>query len=314
MPHFLDLISPQIHSIGSEVSRGWIGPSRITYNQALVLVENGTCETRFDGLPRIVNAPASFIIKPCNWPHSANQISRGKIVLRWLHFDWLHQDPPLVPSMPVTCYHPGKPRSELLRPAPDFIPADVIFHGPIPSPAITLQAFDRLSERWNNGTARERASCRALLLEMLIDLLGEQTGYLPSTDTARDEGGDTQRHLAARMRDMLNRMLDNAKTARLPLEEELTKLGFSYPHLCRVFTHTYGISPLTYYNSVRMERARLLLRDTLYPINEIAITTGFASPAYFTRLFTKYTGQSPRAYRNGKVENTRVSEARIKFV
>lgn len=298
MPHFLELISPQIHSIGVETSRDWIGPSRIIYNQALVLVDNGSCETHFDGLPRITNGPASFIIKPCNWFHSANQTSRGRIMLRWLHFDWIYQEPSLTPSMPVTCYQPGKPRPELLRPAPHFIQSDVIFHGPIPSPSTTFQAFDRLSERWNNGTARERVSCRALLLEILIDLLGEQTGYLPDSDALRDETGDTQRHLASRMREMLNRMLDDVKTARLPLEEELTKLGFSYPHLCRVFTHAYGISPLTYYNSMRMERARLLLRDTLHPINEIAIQTGFSSPAYFTRLFTKYTGQSPRSYRN----------------
>ncbi|EIQ00271.1 DNA-binding domain-containing protein, AraC-type [Opitutaceae bacterium TAV1] len=298
MPHFLELISPHIHSIGVEATRGWIGPTRIIYNQALVLVEQGACETRFEGVAPIVNEPGSFIIKPCNWRHSANQTSRGKIVLRWMHFDWAYQEPPLLPSMPVNCYFPGKPRSELVRHAPEFIPADRIFHGPIPAPASTLQAFDRLGERWNNGTARERASCRALLLEILVDLLGEQTGYLPKSDNSRNETGDAQRHLASRIRERLNRMLDDVKTARLPLEEELTKLGFSYPHLCRVFTHAYGISPLTYYNSMRMERAQLLLRDTLHPVNEIALKTGFASPAYFTRLFTKYTGRSPRDYRN----------------
>lgn len=222
-------------------------------------------------------------------------------MLRWLHFDWSYQDPPLTHSTPVTCYVPGKPRRDLARPAPDFIPSDVIFHGPISSPTETFQAFDRLQERWNKGTARERAACRALLLEILVGLLADQTDYLEESVDGKDGlDYDARGPLAARIREMLNRMLDDAKTARLPLESTLTQLGFSYPHLCRVFTNTYGVSPLTYYNNVRMERARLLLRDTLYPVNEIAIKTGFSSPAYFTRLFTRYAGKSPRAYRNAR--------------
>lgn len=300
MPHFLDLISPQIHSIGMERARNWVGPPRVIYNQSLVLIEQGSCRTRFEGVPPIVNEAKSFIIKPCNWLHSANQTSQGEIILHWLHFDWICQEPPLTPSMPVNRYLPGKPNSKLMRPAPDFIPSEVIFHGPIPSPSATLQTFDRLNERWNNGTARERVSCRALLLEILIELLAEQTNYLAAPTVVRESADGAWHHLASRMREILNRMLDNMRTARLPLENELTKLGFSYPHLCRVFTHIYGISPLTYYNNIRLERACLLLRETLHPINEIALKTGFASSTYFTRLFTKYTGRSPRAYRNGE--------------
>ncbi|RRJ94783.1 AraC family transcriptional regulator [Opitutaceae bacterium TAV4] len=294
MLHFLDQISPQIHTVDAEQFRQWAGPPRIIYDHELLLVEHGECETRFENESPIKTGAGGFIIKPCARPHSGVQTSHGALHLRWVHFDWVAREPLMTESVPRSCYFPGTPDASRYRHAPVFVPEEIL-HGPIPDPAGVFQAFDRLKERWRVGTARERASCRALFLEILIDMLGEQTGYLQTPSGLRETNDADQ--LVGRMREILNRMLGDATTARQPLEKTLCRLGYSYPHLCRVFKQSCGVSPLTYYNSMRMERARLLLRDTTHPVNEIALMTGFANPAYFSYLFSKYTGKSPRVYR-----------------
>jgi AraC-like DNA-binding protein len=290
MPCFLDLITPQIHSVGSLETVNWLGPERVIYDHELLLVYEGECRTVLPD-QTIVSPPGSYIIKPCGVRHSATQTSRGQIHFQWVHFDWNHMEPALTDSSAHACYAPATPRKEFYRPAPAWIPPGVL-HGPIPSPESLSQLFIRMYERWNFGTGKERAACRVVLLEILIELLGERFGYFrqlaPENRTS---------HLANRIREMLNRMLEDPRRARLPLETELSKLGYSYPHLCRLFKKSFGISPLTYYNNLRMEHARQLLRDTLSPINEVALHVGIANAAYFTRLFTQCTGQTPRDYR-----------------
>ena len=48
---------------------------------------------------------------------------------------------------------------------------------------------------------------------------------------------------------------------------------------------------------IRMEHARLLLRNTTDSIQMIAEATGYPDPQYFSRRFKQTVGQSPQAYR-----------------
>lgn len=50
----------------------------------------------------------------------------------------------------------------------------------------------------------------------------------------------------------------------------------------------------------RMEKARKLLRDTTVSTAEIAATVGYKDSHYFSFVFKKTQGVSPRDYRNGK--------------
>ena len=48
---------------------------------------------------------------------------------------------------------------------------------------------------------------------------------------------------------------------------------------------------------IRMDRAARLLAETELPLTEIAAKSGFADAEYLSVAFKKYTGASPRAYR-----------------
>ena len=43
--------------------------------------------------------------------------------------------------------------------------------------------------------------------------------------------------------------------------------------------------PKRYITAIRMQRARGLLIDTDYPINEVAFLVGYDNPLYFSRLY-----------------------------
>jgi AraC-like DNA-binding protein len=46
-----------------------------------------------------------------------------------------------------------------------------------------------------------------------------------------------------------------------------------------------------------VEEAERLLSNTDYPIIEIAVACGYSDQSYFTKVFKKYTGLTPRQYR-----------------
>ena len=49
--------------------------------------------------------------------------------------------------------------------------------------------------------------------------------------------------------------------------------------------------------AVRLKVARELLRETEMPVHEVAARLGYRKPGAFARAFTRWTGQTPRAYR-----------------
>ena len=70
-------------------------------------------------------------------------------------------------------------------------------------------------------------------------------------------------------------------TART-LRRKLTAEGYSFQHLK---------------NELRRDQAINLLGDSTHTISQIALQVGFSEPAAFTRAFKKWTGISPRRYR-----------------
>lgn len=69
--------------------------------------------------------------------------------------------------------------------------------------------------------------------------------------------------------------------------------GVSVRQLERLFRLHLGCTPGEHYRRLRVERARLLLRQTGMPVLEIAVACGFASASHFSRTFRAEFGHSP---------------------
>jgi len=64
-----------------------------------------------------------------------------------------------------------------------------------------------------------------------------------------------------------------------------------------MFKASTGSSFKEYLNMIRIEDSKRLLANTDYSIIDIALATGFENQSYFSKVFKKYTGLTPRQYR-----------------
>ncbi|MDR0336130.1 MAG: substrate-binding domain-containing protein, partial [Planctomycetaceae bacterium] len=67
--------------------------------------------------------------------------------------------------------------------------------------------------------------------------------------------------------------------------------------LQRRFRYWLGRSPEAELTRVRLEHAKLLLRDTNLPVTAIGHRIGFSPPQYFMRIFRRELGMTPQQYR-----------------
>ncbi len=68
-------------------------------------------------------------------------------------------------------------------------------------------------------------------------------------------------------------------------------------YLSHVFRRSFGTSPIDYLIEKRISIAQFLLKTTKYSVAEISELVGYNSTSYFSQIFKKRTGQTPREYR-----------------
>ncbi len=83
----------------------------------------------------------------------------------------------------------------------------------------------------------------------------------------------------------------------LTLEELARQVGVSSYHLSRLINDRLHMSFRRYLNSLRINKARNLLRSTDMPIIEIMYGCGFSCQRTFYRAFLEETGSTPSKYR-----------------
>jgi two-component system response regulator YesN len=93
------------------------------------------------------------------------------------------------------------------------------------------------------------------------------------------------------------------------LELSLTQVAkavhISPNYLSEKFKQVTGENFVTYVARKRYEKARALLHDLELRVGEIAFAVGFQSLSQFNRVFKKFSGQSPSAYRDQYGQPTR---------
>lgn len=76
--------------------------------------------------------------------------------------------------------------------------------------------------------------------------------------------------------------------------------GLSPSHFARQFRAAIGSAPHQYLMHLRTERAKRLLSETTQPVVDIAFACGFANQEHLTRLFKRFSGVTPAAYRKSR--------------
>jgi AraC family transcriptional regulator len=87
---------------------------------------------------------------------------------------------------------------------------------------------------------------------------------------------------------------------RLDLRVLAKEAGISRFHFAALFSKAVGATPHRHVQHLRMQAARLMLRETDKTMLEIAVTCGFGSASHFASAFRRHFSQSPTEYRSPK--------------
>ncbi len=84
---------------------------------------------------------------------------------------------------------------------------------------------------------------------------------------------------------------------RIDLKELRAISRWESRHFQLVFTKYIGVTPLTYINKRKVEKAKTLLIETNIPTRQIGFEFGFKSHSHFCEIFKSFTDKNPDEYR-----------------
>ncbi len=134
------------------------------------------------------------------------------------------------------------------------------------------------------------------LMEILVIHLTRQTNFSATMSPIRKS--------PSRLCSTIRRYIDEhfKENINLDLLAQLTHSSKYY--LVHAFSEEYGISPINYMISKRIEEAKQLLKNDDYTLSVISRMLGFSSPSYFSQIFKKNEHMTPNEYRKlGRTDN-----------
>ncbi|MBP1040904.1 AraC family transcriptional regulator [Vagococcus sp. BWB3-3] len=106
------------------------------------------------------------------------------------------------------------------------------------------------------------------------------------------------------------RYLNEHLSESISLVELATYLNISQSYLSSIYNKYLNTSPIDYLIQIRIEQACRYLKMTDLKIYEIAKKVGYQDPYYFSRIFKKITGFTPKNYRQQTNHGTQQMTAR----
>ena len=95
----------------------------------------------------------------------------------------------------------------------------------------------------------------------------------------------------------VKRYIDLHFKEALTLEQLAEEGHMNKFYLSHAFKREYGVSPINYMISRRIEESKYLLTETDLSMSQIAQLLGFSSLSYFSQVFHRTQGVSPKEYR-----------------
>lgn len=136
-------------------------------------------------------------------------------------------------------------------------------------------------------------------IKILQDKLNVVMPFL-KIETKKEENLTFHQKAVKRAKEYIDSNLDKA----ISLKEVATIAALSPTYFSYVFKKETKINFEDYFISARIEKAKELLKKTTYSIGEIAYNIGYNDQNYFSFLFKRITGISPRNYRNKSMLNS----------
>lgn len=129
----------------------------------------------------------------------------------------------------------------------------------------------------------------------ILDCLYRMADELEGIEEEKKEGINP--HYAV---DRAKEYMEEHYCENLTLQQVAEQVGISHGYLSTLFSQQVGCGFIDYLHQLRVERACVYLKQNYFKTYEIAYKLGFRDEKYFSKVFKKYKGVSPSAYRKGE--------------
>jgi AraC family transcriptional regulator len=143
-----------------------------------------------------------------------------------------------------------------------------------------------LTEEARDGTPSGLAFVDSLTIALGLQLMKQAGVATPRMEPVR--GG-----LAPAVRRRVLELMEAHPEGRLSIEMLAREAGLSPAHFARAFKESIGRAPHQHLMALRLDRARRLLDAPNAALSHVALSTGFADQAHFTRFFKRQFGVTP---------------------
>ncbi len=144
--------------------------------------------------------------------------------------------------------------------------------------------FVRTEILWRTKPIGFYSKCMANIYRILaIAEQDTQATYMPASRSERLYPAITYIH-------------ENYATAKISIEHLAQLTNMSTTYFRKIFKQLYSVSPITYINHLKIQRAKEALRSRLYTVEQVAYLAGYNDPSFFRREFKQYTDMTPTEY------------------
>ena len=165
----------------------------------------------------------------------------------------------------------------------------------------TYFAAARLLEELGIGSGELAVRCGDFQkMPELFSSLKASKGYLQKVlETAISlKESQAQKKYSSLLKDARTYIGEHYDEEDISLNTVAASVNLSPNHFSTIFSQETGQTFIEYLTGVRMEHAKGLLRSTSMKTAEIAFAVGYKDPHYFSYVFKKKSGCSPREYRS----------------
>ena len=144
--------------------------------------------------------------------------------------------------------------------------------------AMHIKAFDYLLKPW------KEEKLTGLIIEAISSIK-----EISSDDGKSENLQDSQKSIIKKYEENYKRDISAGDVAGI--------LGYSDVYFSKIFKQLFDDTFINYLTNLRIEKAKVLLKDVSFNIKEVGASVGYTDSNYFTKVFKRAVGMSPSEYR-----------------
>ena len=145
-------------------------------------------------------------------------------------------------------------------------------------------SFEKIYNLWSSKKPNYYLECMAVFYEIIATMRKNSESYLPKNQAEKLDKAHEY-------------LIENFKNKDFDYTALCAASGMSYSYFKELFIAKYGMPPVKYVTHLRLEYAKELLITGRYTVSEIASMCGFENVYYFSSVFKKNIGISPKSYK-----------------